>query len=103
MELEIKEAATDTLELILGEELERQKVAEFQEICKKQIDDGKIHLKINLSNVKFIDSSGLGMLIGLRAHAKARHGSISLSGINPGLHEIFHRTRMDVILGLDAQ
>ena len=101
MDITKKEISTDTLELTLNEGLERQKVSEFQEMCKKEMDDGKIHLTINLSKISFVDSSGLGSLIGLRAHAKSRHGSLTISEISPALTEIFRRSRMDLVLGLN--
>ncbi len=63
------------------------------------IDEGYIYLILNLDGVKFIDSTGLGMLIGLSKRLIDRAGKLSLVCNNfqikkllyiTGLDEVFH-------------
>ncbi|MFH0801269.1 MAG: STAS domain-containing protein, partial [bacterium] len=63
------------------------------------IDEGYIFLVLNLDGVKFIDSTGLGMMIGLSKRLIERSGKLSLICNNfqikkllyiTGLDEVFH-------------
>ncbi len=48
----------------------------------------------------FIDSTGLGLLYGLRKHQQAHDGRIALAGASPMLVKLLHITGMDEILPL---
>ena len=67
--------------------------------ARELIDEGKINLKINMTLVPYIDSAGLGCLINVRSHCKARGGSLTVTDLNSDMEDIFKKTRMDVILG----
>ena len=49
---------------------------------------GVKHLVINLKDVRFIDSSGLGMLIGCYKFMQGRQGSMMLSDVSVALYRI---------------
>lgn len=49
---------------------------------------GVKHLVINLKDVRFIDSSGLGMLIGCYKFMQGRQGSMMLSDVSTALYRI---------------
>ena len=57
---------------------------DFKAAYIKQLDDSNIgNIVVNLSGVKYLDSSALGMLLVLREHAQTANKPLSLS--NPSL------------------
>jgi anti-sigma B factor antagonist len=59
---------------------------------KEQIDAGRKWLVVNLSDVEFIDSTTIGVLVGTTAHMKdSGPGSGGLLIVCPGENESVHR------------
>lgn len=57
-------------------------------------DDGKNNLVIDLKNVRFVDSSGLGSLVSGFKNASARNGNLKLCGLQPQVRSMFELTRL---------
>ena len=53
---------------------------------------------LDLTNVTFMDSSGLGAIVGLYISAKAAKGQLKLINLNEHLKEIFSITRLGQIM-----
>jgi anti-sigma B factor antagonist len=66
----------------------------------KALDDGARQITMDLSEVSFIDSAGLGLLIGLRQTARQRGGDFVLEGVNDQVLPLFQMTRLNKIFGL---
>jgi anti-sigma B factor antagonist len=58
------------------------------------VDDGHLHLVIDLSEVVFLDSTGLGVLIGLLHRLRSRDGSVVLAGAKERVYKVFHTTQL---------
>ena len=56
------------------------------------IQRGNYHIIINLEGVRYIDSTGLGVLIGALKRVREKEGSISLICTNPQIKKIFNIT-----------
>lgn len=56
------------------------------------IQRGNYHIVINLEQVRYIDSTGLGVLIGALKRVHEHEGSISLICTNPHIRKIFNIT-----------
>lgn len=54
----------------------------------------KLSLVLNFSNVKFLSSAVLGLLIKLSRRIYERNGRLVLCGISPKIYEIFKITRL---------
>ena len=52
---------------------------------------------INMGDVTFVDSSGLGLLVRLHGRAKAAHGNLKLCGVNPQVQQVLKVTFLDKI------
>ena len=59
------------------------------------LNDGQTNLYIDLSNVTYIDSSGLGILIMSVRHAAPQGGKVVLIGVKTQVKQIFELTRLD--------
>ncbi|TAM61285.1 anti-sigma factor antagonist [bacterium] len=64
------------------------------------IDEGHYHLLINLEGVRYIDSTGLGVLIGALKRVREHAGSVSLVCANPQIKKIFDITGLVKIFGI---
>ena len=57
-------------------------------------DEGKNNLVIDLKDVRFVDSSGLGSLVSGFKNASARNGNLKLCGLQPQVRSMFELTRL---------
>ena len=59
-----------------------------------------INLIINFSNVKFLTSSALGLLICISKRAYENNGTMLLSNIDPKIYQIFKITRLNKVFSI---
>ncbi|HEY0798764.1 MAG TPA: STAS domain-containing protein [Candidatus Baltobacteraceae bacterium] len=64
------------------------------------IDKGHYNLVINLEKVRYIDSTGLGVLIGGLKRVREHGGSVNLVCTNPQIKKIFDITGLVKIFGI---
>src|SRR5579859_6307596 len=64
------------------------------------IDKGHYNLVINLENVRYIDSTGLGVLIGGLKRVREHGGTVNLVCTNPQIKKIFDITGLVKIFGI---
>lgn len=76
--------------------LDASVAAAFKEAVVREIGEDRKALIVDFSQIEFIDSSGLGMLVSLLKLMNGR-GEMTLCAINPGIHNMFTLTRMDRI------
>lgn len=71
-----------------------------------QIDEimlqGVVHLIFDVSNVDYVDSAGLGVLMHAYNKLRQKGGSLRLCGVQPRLRKILQTTRTDSLLPIDA-
>ena len=58
------------------------------------------NLVLDFSNVKFLSSAVLGLLIRISRKIYESQGQLKLLGINPKIHEIFKITRLDRVFDI---
>jgi len=71
-----------------------------KETIGELIDQGHYDLIINLENVRYIDSTGLGVLIGGLKRVREHSGTVSLVCTNPQIKKIFDITGLVKIFGI---
>jgi anti-sigma B factor antagonist len=70
---------------------------DFNEHLHKLIDEGKKNIVIDLHNVKFMNSSGLGMLIGGLTTVKKAGGSLKLTRVTDKIESLLIITKLITI------
>lgn len=70
------------------------------QILEKVSDTFSKDLLIDLTDVSYIDSSGLGVLIGLHKQCKLNGRKLKIFGLNKNLQELFSLTSLDKILNI---
>lgn len=63
---------------------------------RDQIDDSLKPVVIDMQNVTFIDSSGLGMLVSIRKHL-GQNREMRLRNLNPFVQKALRLTRLDKV------
>ncbi|HWG37995.1 MAG TPA: STAS domain-containing protein [Terriglobales bacterium] len=75
--------------IILGQETN-----DLRESIKGLLANGTTKIVINLANVDFIDSSGLGAMVGLYSTANSRGAKVKLAAITKRFHELLMITKL---------
>ncbi len=68
----------------------------FKEMAVKELrDDRKVYL-LDLEPIRFLDSSGLGAIVGIRK-AIGRDGQMHICGLSPAVERVFELLKMNRI------
>ena len=71
-----------------------EEAAQIRESLLGYIDKGNNTFTIDLSDVEYIDSSGLGTLIAVQKRAQQNGGRVILQGLKGLVKEVFELTRL---------
>jgi len=74
--------------------LDAHNSGELKTELNRLFEGGTVNLVIDLKEVLFIDSSGLGVLVSAFKNASTRNGSIKLSGLQTQVKSMFELTRL---------
>lgn len=61
---------------------------------------GSPRIVINLSEVPYIDSGGLGILVGLYISARNRGGELKLVNPSPRVSDLLRHTKLDTVISV---
>jgi anti-sigma B factor antagonist len=75
---------------------------EFKESVRRLIDGGSGPVILDLSQVDFLDSSGLGAVVAVMKILGPER-PLQLAGLRPSVAKVFRLTRMDRIFTIHAQ
>ena len=78
------------IDMATGPEL-RQRIVQY-------VQDGHINIVLDLTNVDFVDSTGLGVLIGGLKRTRSHGGDLRCIGLTEPLKEMFKLTGLDTVL-----
>ena len=84
------------VKLRLSGELDTATAPGLRDQVVQLISQGRSDLVFDCTDLEFIDSTGLGVLIGARARALAANGSVALVGVSSALR------RLLVVTGIDG-
>jgi len=94
MNITINEKGSVVLIEVKEERLDAHNSSELKTQMLTLFDEGKNNLVIDLQDVRFVDSSGLGSLVSGFKNASARNGNLKLSGLQPQVKSMFELTRL---------
>jgi anti-sigma B factor antagonist len=66
----------------------------LRERIKSLVDDGRKKIVLNMENVTYIDSAGLGTLVAAHISAKKQDAALHLSDLGNKFHEVLQITRL---------
>jgi anti-sigma B factor antagonist len=66
------------------------------------VDFDRPDIIVDLTGVEFIDSTGLGVLVGAAARARKRDGELRVVCPRPGIRKVFAITGLDAVFAIAA-
>ena len=84
----------------LDGELEVSEASVLRELLGGLIAGPQSRVLLDLTDVSFIDSSGIGVLVGAHRRAEAAGARLGLAAAGPGVRRVFELTRTDRVLRL---
>lgn len=79
-------------------EMDAYTIGKLKEALSMTISSGVTNIVVNLGLVTYIDSSGLGLLLGLHKQLAKAHGSLVLAGPSSAVRSVLHATNSDRLL-----
>ncbi|MED1204937.1 anti-sigma F factor antagonist [Heyndrickxia acidicola] len=99
IEMEIKK---DVLCIRLNGELDHHTADNLRNKVTKAIDQYDIqHIVLNLEQLSFMDSSGLGVILGRYKQIKQKNGEMVVCAISPAVKRLFEMSGLFKIIRLD--
>lgn len=99
MELEHYTSGNHLIVVLKEARLDAAVADEFKTRMLEFIEAGQCQLVLDLSEIDFIDSSGLGAVVSVLKGVGA-HGSLRLCGLQDGVMSIFKLTRMNKVFSI---
>lgn len=96
MELIVEPHATATLIRVNASRIDALTALNFKEEMRSLIGRGEGRFVLDLQQVDFIDSSGLGAVVAAMKHVRAGQ-KLELAALQPIVEKVFRLTRMDTI------
>lgn len=98
MELKVENRAGEIAVVRLAGRLDLLSAADVKQRLSKAVSDGRRRLVVDLEEVGFIDSSGLGALIGGLKAARLAGGDLRIAGAGDQATVILELTTLDRVL-----
>lgn len=74
---------------------------QFRSMLAETIQEGRLRLVIDLQGVSYVDSSGLGALVGILKRLGAK-GDLVICAVGPAVMSVFKLTRMDKVFAIET-
>ncbi len=100
IKVNVRESEGDAYVVDLTGEIDVYTSPKVKDAITELIDQEHYNLVINLEKVRYIDSTGLGVLIGGLKRVREHGGSVSLVCTNPQIKKIFDITGLVKIFGI---
>jgi anti-anti-sigma factor len=100
--LEIVDDTDDALVARVAGDLDILTSDQVKAELSERADGGVRTLVLDLADVGFVDSSGLGALVTLHRHVEARGGRFVLRSVPPPVQRLFEITRLDDLLVVEG-
>jgi|SRR6185295_1401494 len=81
--------------IVLGEEL-----GELRGAVRNLVADGKKKIILNLADVDYLDSSGVGELVGCFTTVRNAGGELKLLNLSQKVHDVLHVTKLYTVFDI---
>jgi anti-sigma B factor antagonist len=88
--------------LEVGGEVDVYTAPKLRERLVDMVNAGHTHIVVDLSRVEFLDSTGLGVLVGAHRRLRARDGSLDLVCPHERVLKVFRITGLDNVFDIHA-
>lgn len=95
MKIKQEKLNCSTIILLQEERIDAHNSGELKAFVKELMEKGDTNIIVNLDQIRFIDSSGLGALLSGHKSVEGRAGRFSLIGLQPQVYSMFELTRLN--------
>ena len=81
--------------LTFGRDVER-----LEKVVKELLAQGRTRMVFDLTDLEYVDSSGIGALVSCLTHVKKSGGELRMAGANARLQRLFKMTGVDQLLSM---
>lgn len=85
----------ETVTLILSGDLDVQTAPQLRKFIDSVIKQGDVKLKLDLSKLSYLDSSGFGVLVDATRRSRKIEGKIDLSNMPPWMTDFFDMSALE--------
>jgi len=101
VDLEISSSVVDDRTVVqVAGEIDVYTAPQLRELLDQQIDAGRYQLVVDLSGVSFMDSTGLGVLVGRLKQIRVHDGSMQLVCAQDRVLKVFVITGLDKVFAI---
>ena len=98
----IIDTKNDFWEVSLAGELDVSTADELKKSLHKLVDEKNIDMKLNLENLDYIDSTGLGVMIGILKRLKIENKEVYIEKPKNNVRKIFNITGLDKVYKMEG-
>jgi anti-sigma B factor antagonist len=80
-----------------GEIIDKNQTIALMEEISKMVSSGKNHIVLELTGLKYMNSSGLNVLVNILTKARSAGGDVSVCNLSPKVRELLVVTKLDTI------
>jgi anti-sigma B factor antagonist len=97
----VRQVAGARTVLVLDGDLDVHSSPLVQQAVARAIDEGASEVVLDLAGIRFVDSSGIGVLIACHKRASTQHGRLVLRSPSPRVARLLAVTALDRVLAID--
>jgi anti-sigma B factor antagonist len=98
--VDLARVGEDVAVIALSGEVDIYSAPQFKETLVKGIDEGARRIIVDLTNVSFIDSTALGVLVSGAKRVRPQNGGLDIVCADENITRIFEITGLDRIFGI---
>ena len=98
----IIDTKNDFWEVSLAGELDVSTADELKKSLHKLVDEKNIDMKLNLENLDYIDSTGLGVMMGILKRLKIENKEVYIEKPKNNVRKIFNITGLDKVFKMEG-
>jgi anti-sigma B factor antagonist len=100
MELTTRQDGRVTILSLKGDLVIGEPEATFKKTVTRLLENGQVHLLVDMSQVGFLDSSGLGALVRAMTNSQKEGGQTKLLNAGPQVRRLLEMTKLDSVFEL---
>jgi anti-sigma B factor antagonist len=102
MDLTSREDGDITILTVNGDLVIGEPETTFKKTITRLLEEGRVNLLVDLSNVGFLDSSGLGALVRALTQSQKEGGQTKLLNAGPQVRKLLQMTKLDSVFEIHS-
>ena len=87
----------------IDSDMDLYSVPKLKELMLECINEQKADFKLDCTNMDYIDSTGLGVLVSINKHIKVYDGVVTIVGLKDHIKKIFTITGLDTVFNIKSK